>query len=124
MIASGSGFGATNVATKLMADAFGGGHYAKAAVWAVIGLAAGVAATVTGMTAFQRRRATTVVPVTTSVQTFLPIVLEPFFLRENWGAAAYGGAPVAGGLLIALVGTTLLSKTDVVADLAAGGQSG
>ena len=74
------------------------------------------------MTAFQRRRATMVVPVTTSVQTFLPIVLEPFFLREHLSAAVYGGAPIAGGLLIAFVGTTLLSSTDVVADLTSGAQ--
>ena len=54
------------------------------------------------MTAFQRRPATIVVPVSTAVQTFLPIVLEPFFLIEHWGSAAGDGVPVAAGLAIAL----------------------
>ena len=49
------------------------------------------------MTAFQRLAATVVVPVSTAVQTFLPIVLEPFFLREHWSSASYGGGPIIGG---------------------------
>jgi uncharacterized membrane protein len=72
------------------------------------------------MTAFQRRRATTVVPVSTAVQTFLPILLEPFFLREHWSAAPYRGAPIAVGLLLALIGTILVSRTPAVGKLAAG----
>jgi hypothetical protein len=71
------------------------------------------------MTAFQRRRATTVVPVSTAVQTFLPILLEPFFLREHWSAAPYGGAPILAGLLLALTGTILVSRNPAVGRLAA-----
>lgn len=123
IVASGCGFGATNIATKLMSDDFGFGHYPNAVGWAAVGLAMGIAATVTGMTAFQRRPATTVVPVSTAVQTFLPIVLEPLFLREHWASALYRGAPIAAGLLIALVGTVLVSRTRAVSDLAAGAQS-
>jgi len=55
----------------------------------------GTTATLVGMTAFQRLAATTVVPVSTSVQTFLPIVLEPVFLRERWASANLDGAPIA-----------------------------
>jgi hypothetical protein len=121
IVASGAGFGATNIATKLMSDDFNSGLYVQAAAWAAAGLLLGVAATITGMTAFQRRRATTVVPVSTAVQTFLPILLEPFFLREHWTQAEYGGAPVAAGLLLALVGTVLVGRNEGVARLAAGG---
>src|SRR5438128_4171598 len=66
VVASGSGFAATNVATKLMSDDLGLGEVGNAALWAVAGLALGVVATVTGMTAFQRRKATMVVPVSTA----------------------------------------------------------
>src|SRR6202007_2950123 len=103
MIASGCGFGATNVATKLLGDDINGAHYVNAAIWALVALLMGVAATITGMTAFQRRAATTVVPVTTSIQTFLPIVFEPFFLRERWSAVTLGGVPLAVGLLLGFV---------------------
>src|SRR5207302_3641627 len=111
---------ATNVATKLMSDDLGLGEVGNAALWAVAGLALGVVATVTGMTAFQRRKATMVVPVSTAVQTFLPIVLEPFFLRERWASAAFDGAPIAAGLLLALAGTVLLARTRAVSELVAG----
>lgn len=118
ILASGCGFAATNVATKLVGDDIGS-HLSKAAIWAVVGLAMGVAATITGMTAFQRSPATTVVPLSTAVQTFLPIVVEPLFLREHWGSAIFDGVPLVSGLLLALVGCVLLSRTRAVSQLLA-----
>lgn len=123
MVASGTGFAATNIATKLMSDDVGRGSWIGAAGWAAAGLMLGVAATVTGMTAFQRRKATLVVPLTTAVQTFLPIVLEPLFLRERWGSAAAYGAPLAAGLVVAAFGTMLVARTKSVSALVAGGRS-
>jgi drug/metabolite transporter (DMT)-like permease len=120
IVASGCGFGATNIATKLLSDDAGLHEYGNAAAWAAAGLLIGVAATITGMTAFQRRRATAVVPVSTAVQTFLPIVLEPFFLREHWSSAPLSGAPIAAGLLVALVGTVVVSRDEGLGKLAAG----
>jgi hypothetical protein len=115
-------FGATNIATKLLGDDVNAGHYINAAVWAADGVALGVAATLTTMTAFQRCRATTVVPVSTAVQTFLPIVLEPLFLLERWGSTVAYGAPIIFGLALALVGTVLVSGTSAVSELVAGAQ--
>lgn len=123
-VASGCGFAVSNIATKLLSDDVGGRHYLPAALWTAIVVASGVTATVTGMTAFQRLRATTVVPVNTAVQTFLPIVLEPLFLRERWGSAQLGGVPIAIGLMAALVGAILVSRTHAVSELAAAAQDG
>ena len=120
IVASGCGFGASNIATKLMADDGRGGHYAVAVVWALVAITMGIVATLTTMSAFQRRRATTVVPVSTAVETFLPVLLEPFFLREHWSAAPFGGAPILAGLLAALLGTILVSRSPAVSTLAAG----
>jgi drug/metabolite transporter (DMT)-like permease len=119
VVATGCAFGATNVATKLLGDNVDIGHWANAAVWGLMALAMGIAATLVNMTAFQRRSATSVVPVSTAVQTFLPIVLEPFFLHEQWGSAAYDGAPVAAGLVTALIGVVLLSSSNVVTEIVA-----
>ena len=123
IVASGTGFAASNVATKLLSDDFARGHYLIAATWAAVGLISGVAATITGMTAFQRRPATTVVPVSTSVQTFLPIVLEPLFLVEHWGSATLDGAPIILGICLALAGTLVVSRTPAVSDLSAAAAS-
>jgi drug/metabolite transporter (DMT)-like permease len=123
-IASGCGFAASNIAAKLLSDDVGGIHYIAAGAWAAVLLVTGVAATVTMMTAFQRLRATTVVPVNTAVQTFLPILLEPLFLRERWSSAELGGAPIAIGLAAALVGAILVTRTRAVSDLAAAAQNG
>ena len=120
MVASGCGFAATNVVTKLLSDDLGRGHYLEAATWAVVGLAFGILATITGMTAFQLRPATVVVPVTTAVQTFLPILVEPLFLVEHWGSAPLDGLPLMGGALLALAGTILVARTRGVARLASG----
>jgi drug/metabolite transporter (DMT)-like permease len=119
IVATGCGFGATNVATKLVGDNLDLSHLANAAAWAAAALAIGVAATIVNMTAFQRRAATTVVPVSTAVQTFLPIVLEPFFLREHWGSAALDGVPLAAGLGLALAGVVLVAGSTEVGELVA-----
>lgn len=114
MLASGLGFAATNVATKLMSDDVGRGHYWNAGAWAAVAAADGIAATLTGMTAFQRARATVVVPVTTSIQSYLPIAIEPLFLREGWSAAALDGVPLAAGVVLATAGTILIASTSGV----------
>jgi hypothetical protein len=66
------------------------------------------------MTAFQRVAATIVVPVSTAVQTFLPIVMEPLFLQEHWSTATLDGVPLFGGLAIACVGSMLVAGSAAV----------
>ncbi len=119
-LGSACGFAATNVAAKLMADDIGGGQYPEAAGWLLVAAFAGVAATVSGMTALQRRPATTVVPISTAVQTFLPVALEPLFLSESWRAAELGGGILLSGLLVLLLGTVVVARTRSVSTLAAG----
>lgn len=119
IVAAGCGFGATNVATKLVGDDFNTAHYLNMAIWGVVVVAMGVIATLVNMTAFQRKEATTVVPISTSVQTFLPIVLEPFFLQERWSSAVADGVPLALGLALALIGSVLVAGTTAVSGLVA-----
>ncbi len=120
-IASGFGFAASNVATKLMSDNVNLGHYTNAVLWLAATAVTGGVAVLTEMTSLQRLAATTVVPVAFAVQTFLPIVLEPVFLRERWNNSAFDGAPLVAGLVIVLGGSVLLSRTRAVSTLAAGG---
>lgn len=119
-LGSACGFAATNLATKLLADDLGGGHYLEAVSWALFALFAGATATISGMTALQRRPATTMVPVSSAVQTFLPVALEPLFLTENWRSAEGEGLLLVAGLVVMMVGTVLVARMRAVSALAAG----
>jgi uncharacterized membrane protein len=120
VLGSGCGFAATNVAMKLMADDFGNDHFAQAAGWLALAAVAGFGATVTGMTALQRAPATTVIPISTAVQTFLPVALEPLFLAESFRDAELEGVPLLVGLVVMLVGIVVLARNRTVSALAAG----
>lgn len=120
VLGSACGFAATNVAMKLMADDLGSDHFLQATGWLAVAAGAGFAATVTGMTALQRARATTVIPISTAVQTFLPVALEPLFLRESFSDASLGGIPLLVGMVVMLVGIVVLARNRQVSDLAAG----
>jgi drug/metabolite transporter (DMT)-like permease len=119
-IASGVGFASTNIATKLASDDIGGSRWATAAGWSVAVAVLGVCATLTSMSAIQRAAATMVVPVSTAVQTFLPIVLEPLFLAEGYQSFSTQLLPVAVGVLVAVAGVTLVGRDPAVSELAAG----
>ena len=116
VIACGCGFAATNVATKIAGDDLNASHPWIAAAWGVVVVADGVLATLVNMTAFQRAAATVVVPVSTAVQMFLPVVAEPFFLREHWASASYDGGPVFAGLVLACAGSVAVAASPAVSD--------
>jgi drug/metabolite transporter (DMT)-like permease len=118
-LGSACGFGATNLATKLMADDIGGDHWVAAVAWAAVASFAGIAATISGMTALQRRPATTLIPISTAVQTFLPIALEPLFLTENWREAELDGVVLLAGLAVMAFGTVMVARVRAVSALAA-----
>lgn len=120
VLGSACGFAATNVAMKLMADDIGNDHVLQAGIWLLVAAGAGFAATITGMTALQRARATTVIPISTAVQTFLPVALEPLFLHESFRDASLEGIPLLVGLAVMLVGVVALARTQHVSTLAAG----
>jgi hypothetical protein len=72
------------------------------------------------MTALQRAPATTVIPISTAVQTFLPVALEPLFLTESFRSADLEGLPLLVGLVVMLVGIVVLARTPQVSAIAAG----
>ena len=119
-IASGVGFAGTNIATKLASDDIGKSQWANAGGWGIVVAVLGVCATVTSMSAIQRSAAAMVVPVSTGVQTFLPIVLEPLFLHEHYRSFRTQLLPVAAGVAITLAGVTLVGRDRAVGELAAG----
>ena len=115
-VACGLGFAATNIVVKLGGDDIGLGHWWNAAAWGLVAAVDGVAATISNMSAFQELRATLVVPVSTAVQTFFPIALEPLFLRER-GPSLFEGIALAAGLTLSLAGTLLLGRSQAVGEV-------
>ena len=94
------------------------------AICTVIAAGTGIAAILSEMTALQRAKATTVVPVSFAVQTFLPIILEPLFLRERWATADYYGIPLVLGMVLLFIGMLTVSRTRAVTQLVAAGEGG
>ncbi len=123
IIGSAFGFGASNIATKLLSDSVNVDHYVIAGVWLAVAALTGLAAVVSEMTALQLRPATVVVPISFAVQTFVPIVLEPFFLRERWSSVAAYGLPLLAGLLLVLLASVVIARKPGVGFLVAGGES-
>jgi drug/metabolite transporter (DMT)-like permease len=121
MVGSALGFAATNIATKLVTDDLAGGHYLAVGVWIGVAAALGVGATITEMTALQRRRATTVIPISFALQTFFPVAIEPLYLREHWSTAALAGVPLCAGMALVLAGGLALTRARGVGELVAGG---
>ncbi len=120
ILGSACGFAATNVAMKLLADDISHGQWLRGAIWLTVAALAGFGATVTAMTALQRAPATTVIPISTAVQTFLPVALEPVFLTESFRDATFEGVPLLVGLVVMLVGIVILARTRTVSELASG----
>lgn len=119
IVGSAIAFAAGNVATKLMADDFNNDHWLNASVWLAVTIVTGIAAIVLEMTALQRSKATTVVPASFAIQTFLPIALEPLFLRERLATADLYGAPLVTGIVLLFVGTLAVSRTRAVTEMVA-----
>ncbi|MGN6254483.1 MAG: hypothetical protein ACTHO8_05815 [Solirubrobacterales bacterium] len=119
MVASGLAFGAGNITTKMISDSIGAGKGLVAGLWLLAALITAVIALITEMTALQRRPATVVVPLIFSVQTFLPVVLEPTYLQERWGSTPLDGVPLIAGLIMVLIGSVAVARTRAVSALVA-----
>jgi drug/metabolite transporter (DMT)-like permease len=120
IVASGLAFGLANIASKLLSDDASSHDWAPAAMWLAVTLAVSVAAILTEMTALQRAEATKVVPISFAVQTFVPILLEPLFLRESWRTVEAYGVPIAAGLALSFAGMIAVARSQAVSRLAAG----
>jgi drug/metabolite transporter (DMT)-like permease len=120
IVASALAYGASNIATKLVSDGAASGAWILVGAWLAVAAATGLIALTTEMTAFQRRPATFVVPVSFAIQTFVPVALEPIYLTERWGSAALGGVPLVIGLLMVCLGAVAVARTRAVSALVAG----
>jgi drug/metabolite transporter (DMT)-like permease len=114
ILGSALGFGTSSIAIKLLSDGVNKGHYLVAGVWfAVVAVASG-AAILSEMTALQLRPATVVVPISFATQTFVPILLAPFFLQEHWSGADAVGIPLLGGVVLIGFASVVVARRPAV----------
>jgi drug/metabolite transporter (DMT)-like permease len=118
MVCAGLGFAGANMAVKGFTAHLALHHYLVAAGYLAFAGVGSISGTLSQMTAFQRHRASEVVPVTFVVPIFLPVVLAIFVLREHWASAAFSGAPFAAGGFLLLLGTYALARAKPVVDVA------
>jgi len=114
---AGVGFTLLAIATRLAEDSFGDARYVPCACWLVVAGLSAYAATVCEMSAMHTRAATLVVPVTVSVESVLPIVVAPLALSEHLPMSTGARAILVAGLLLIVVGVSILGRTPALADL-------
>ena len=120
IIGSALGFGTSSIAIKLLSDGVNKGHYVVAVIWLAVVVAASGAAFLSEMSALQLRPATVVVPISFAVQTFVPIVLAPLFLKEHWSGVDAVGGPLLGGLALIGFASITIARRPAVGRLFAG----
>ncbi|MGH2864340.1 MAG: hypothetical protein ACRDJX_03725 [Solirubrobacteraceae bacterium] len=121
LLSSAAGFSAANLAINALSTDMRLGDYLACAGWLTVAAVTGLAATLGQMSAFQRDRATRVVPVTFVIPNFLPVALAPLFLREQWSTTPLGGAVLAIGVVVSLGGSLAVSRSPQAGALLAAG---
>lgn len=103
------------LAAKLVAGALGDGRWASAVGLAAVAALAGVVATVSEMSALQRRPATRVGPIVLAIQIVVPVALGATVAGEAWSGTPGGGVLLVAGLAAVVAGATLLAASRAVA---------
>jgi drug/metabolite transporter (DMT)-like permease len=117
---AGLGFASSNVATKLLDIDLGAGRIGLVLLWLALSGLTALVGMQCEMAAFGRRPATRVVPIVFVLQTVVPIVLAPTFLRGALGELAGGGVPFAAGVALVSVAAIGLARSPGVSRLVAG----
>jgi drug/metabolite transporter (DMT)-like permease len=115
VISAGFGYAWTAIASKLLTDELAAGALLVAVGWLATAAASEGLALLSEMSALQSRPATRVAPVMFAVQVLVPVILAPLIFGEKWSTTPGGGAALAGFILLALAGTTLLASSKAVA---------
>jgi drug/metabolite transporter (DMT)-like permease len=114
IVSAGFGYAWTAIASKLLTDELAAGALLVALAWLATAAASEGLALLSEMSALQSRPATRVAPVMFAVQVLVPVTLAPLIFGEKWGATPLGGVALAGFVLLALAGTTLLASSKAV----------
>jgi uncharacterized membrane protein len=130
-VAAGTAYTVSTLLTKGLADLIARGQFANILARVLDGawkqpwflgaalLAVGIAVfSVLGfmdeLDALQRGRASSVVPICAGLQTIVPILLAPAFFNEHWPAQLGARAILGAGILLAVTGSFVLSRSSAI----------
>ena len=114
ILATGAADSLAAFAAKLVAGALGDARWATAVGLAALAAVAGIAATLSEMSALQHAPATRVGPIVLAIQIVVPVVLGAVVTGEDWGATPAGGGGLGAGLAIVVAGAALLAASPAV----------
>lgn len=118
--AAGVAYSADGIATKFAADDYSRHFWAALGLWLVLmGIAAGLG-TLSEMSALQERPATQVAPVVSVLTTLVPVALAPALVGERWPAGVPIRTALGISLLLVLIGTAMLARSEAVGRVLAG----
>jgi drug/metabolite transporter (DMT)-like permease len=114
ILAAGSAFTATALASKVLTDRLADGDWAVAAALAVGTALVAALGLLSETSALQRYEATRVSPAVFVIQTVAPVAAAPILIGERWGGTPGGGAVLIASLAITCAAGALLAQSRVV----------
>jgi drug/metabolite transporter (DMT)-like permease len=119
IVATGAADSLAALLAKLLSVELDADRWIPAAACVAVAAGAGLLATVSEMSALQRRPATRVAPVVLAMQVVVPVALGGLAGGEDWGATPLGGVMLGAGLAIVVAGVVVLASSPAVGDVIA-----
>jgi drug/metabolite transporter (DMT)-like permease len=117
IVATGAADSVAALGAKLVAEQISAGRWPAVVALAALAGGAGLLATVSEMSALQRRPATQVAPIVLAIQIAVPVVVAGLVGGEHWGATPLGGLALGAGLVAVVAGAVLLASSRAVSGI-------
>jgi drug/metabolite transporter (DMT)-like permease len=113
-VGAGAAYAIDGLATKFFSDDFSNRAWIGLIGWGVVmGLAAGIA-TLSEMSALQRRPATQVAPIVFALTTLVPVALAPVLAGETWSEDPWLRVALGASILLIVGGASVLGTSPAV----------
>ncbi|MEA2254669.1 MAG: hypothetical protein QOG35_714 [Solirubrobacteraceae bacterium] len=117
IVATGAADSVAALGAKLVAEQISNGRWWAALALAALAGGAGLLATVSEMSALQRRPATQVAPVVLAIQIAVPVIVAGLVGGEQWSHTPLGGLTLGAGLVAVVAGAVLLGSSRAVSGI-------
>jgi drug/metabolite transporter (DMT)-like permease len=113
-VGAGSAYACDGLATKFFSDDFANRSWIGLIGWAVVMAVAAGIATLSEMSALQRRPATQVAPIVLALTTLVPVGLAPVLADEAWSGDPWLRVALGASILLIVGGASILATSPAV----------